>query len=129
MDATVVADMMSARLVTVTPEDSLLSAWELMARGGIHHLPVVVNGRCLAVLDDRMVAGALADPVTRPRRRVRDVMPPRVHCVPADTPLHRAARIMRDERSTAVPVVDERMRLVGIVTDRDMVAAVASGAA
>lgn len=126
---TSVADVMAVRLVTVGPDESLLSAWELMARGDIHHLPVVLNGRCLSVLDDRIVAGALANPLARPRRRVADVMPPRVHCVLADTSLRRAAAIMRDERATAVPVVDEKMALVGLVTDRDVVGAVAAGLA
>jgi CBS-domain-containing membrane protein len=123
-----VADVMAVHLVTIAPTDSLLAAWELMARGDIHHLPVVVNGRCLSVVDDRVVAGALANPLARPRRRVADVMPPRVHCVLPDTPLSRAAEIMHLERVTAVPVVDEHMALVGLVTDRDVVVAVATGA-
>jgi CBS domain-containing protein len=123
-----VADVMSRTLVTVTPTESLLAAWELMARGDIHHLPVVAGGRCVSVVDDRLVAGALANPLARPRRRVADVMPARVHCVLPDTTVRRAAEIMADERTTAVPVVDEHMRLVGLVTDRDVVAAVARGA-
>ena len=122
-----VADVMSAMLITVGPEDSLLSAWELMARGDIHHLPVVVNGRCVSLLDDRTVAGALANPLAEPRRRISDVMPVRVHCVVADTPLRRAAEIMRMERTTALPVVDEHMTLIGLVTETDIVRAVASG--
>lgn len=122
-----VRDVMAARLVTVAPTDSLLAAWELMARGDIHHLPVVVNGRCLSVVDDRLVAGALANPLARPRRRVADVMPPRVHCVLPTSSLRRAVEIMATERVTAVPVVDERMTLLGIVTDRDVVGAVARG--
>ncbi len=125
--ATLVADVMSRRLIAVGPDDSLLSAWELMARGDIHHLPVVVNGRCLSVVDDRIIAGALANPLARPRRRVADVMPARVHCVLADMPVRHAAEIMRDERATAVPVVDAHMNIVGLVTDRDVVAAVADG--
>ena len=122
------ADVMAVRLVTVAPTDSLLAAWELMARGEIHHLPVVLNGRCLSVVDDRLVAGHLANPLARPRRRVADVMPPRVHCVLGDTPLRRVAEIMRTENATAVPIVDEHLRLVGLVTDRDIVTAVAAGA-
>ena len=125
-----VADVMAVRLVTVAPTDSLLAAWELMARGDIHHLPVVsASGRCLSVVDDRLVAGSLANLLDRPRRRVADVMPPRVHCVLPDTPLRRAAEIMHTERVTAVPVVDEHLALVGLVTDRDVVAAVAAGTA
>ena len=124
---TTVADVMAVRLITVEPTDSLLSAWELMARGEIHHLPVVVHGRCVSILDDRLVASSLANLLSRPRRRVADVMPPRVHCVLRDTSVRRAAEIMHEERSTAVPVVDEHMNLLGLVTDRDVVAAVAAG--
>jgi CBS domain-containing protein len=40
-------------------------------------------------------------------------------CTPADT-LQRAAQIMWDHDCGAVPVVDEKRKLVGIVTDRDV---------
>jgi CBS-domain-containing membrane protein len=43
-----------------------------------------------------------------------------VSCRP-DDPLETAVRIMRDHRCGCVPVVDERMHVVGLVTDRDAV--------
>jgi CBS domain-containing protein len=129
MTESCVSDIMTTSLITVTPTDSLVSAWELMSRGEIHHLPVVVNGRCVGLLDDRVIAADLARPMLGQRRRVSDAMPPRVHCILPDTPVRRAAEMMRDERLTAIPVVDETMRLVGLVTDRDMVEVVARGAA
>lgn len=121
----VAADVMSRLLVTVRSDESLLAAWELLSRGDIHHLPVVEDERCIAILDDRVVAAAIASPLVTRRRRVSEVMPQRVHCVLPDTPLRRIAEIMRMERATAVPVVDEHLRLLGLVTDRDLVYAVA----
>ena len=58
---------------------------------------------------------------------IRDVMTPNPRTVsPSDT-IQNAARIMRDEDTGAVPVV-ENGRPVGIVTDRDIVIrAVADG--
>ena len=58
---------------------------------------------------------------------IRDVMTPNPRTVaPSDT-IQNAARIMRDEDTGAVPVV-ENGRAVGIVTDRDIVVrAVATG--
>ena len=58
---------------------------------------------------------------------IRDVMTPNPRTVtPGDT-IQNAARIMRDEDTGAVPVVDNG-RPVGIVTDRDIVVrAVADG--
>ena len=125
--AACVRDVMTTRLVTVTPDDSLVAAWELMARGDIHHLPVIEGRRCVSLLDDRVVATALAGIVTRPRRRIRDVMAARVHCILPTDSLKRAAEVMDLERATALPVVDDAMNLVGLVTDRDIVHAVAQG--
>ena len=58
---------------------------------------------------------------------IRDVMTTNPRTVSPNEPIQNAARIMRDEDTGAVPVVDNG-RPVGIVTDRDIVVrAVAEG--
>lgn len=58
---------------------------------------------------------------------IRDVMTPNPRTVTPDDSIQNAARIMRDEDTGAVPVVDNG-RPVGMVTDRDIVVrAVADG--
>ena len=58
---------------------------------------------------------------------IRDVMTPNPRTVAPDDSIQSAARIMRDEDTGAVPVVDNG-RPIGIVTDRDIVIrAVADG--
>lgn len=51
---------------------------------------------------------------------IRDVMTPNPRCVSPTDSIESAARIMRDEDTGAVPVV-ENGRPVGMVTDRDIV--------
>jgi len=51
---------------------------------------------------------------------IRDVMTPNPTCVSPDDSIQSAARIMRDQDTGVVPVV-ENGRPVGIVTDRDIV--------
>lgn len=51
---------------------------------------------------------------------IRDVMTPNPRCVSPNDTMQTAARIMRDEDTGAVPVVEDG-RPVGIVTDRDIV--------
>jgi CBS domain-containing protein len=59
---------------------------------------------------------------------IREVMTPNPRCVAPGDPIQNAARIMRDEDTGAVPVV-ENGRILGMVTDRDIVIrAVADGA-
>jgi CBS domain-containing protein len=58
---------------------------------------------------------------------IRDVMTPNPRTVTPDDSIQNAARIMRDEDTGVVPVVDNG-RAVGMVTDRDIVVrAVADG--
>jgi CBS domain-containing protein len=58
---------------------------------------------------------------------IRDVMTPNPRTVSPNDSIQNAARIMRDEDTGAVPVVDNG-RPIGIVTDRDIVVrAVAEG--
>lgn len=58
---------------------------------------------------------------------IRDVMTPNPRTISPDDSIQNAARVMRDEDTGVVPVV-ENGRAVGVVTDRDIVVrAVADG--
>ncbi len=54
--------------------------------------------------------------------RVRDIMSSPVVSVTADTPLPRIVALMRERRIGALPVVDADGKLVGLVTESDLVA-------
>lgn len=53
--------------------------------------------------------------------RASDVMTPRPHAVGPDASLQDIARVMVQEDCGIVPIVDDGARLIGVVTDRDMV--------
>ncbi|HEX7151864.1 MAG TPA: CBS domain-containing protein [Thermoanaerobaculia bacterium] len=53
-------------------------------------------------------------------RHVRDVMTPNPDCVTEKDSIRDAARIMKDQDTGIVPVVDGR-RIIGLITDRDIV--------
>jgi CBS domain-containing protein len=57
----------------------------------------------------------------RSHLRCRDVMTRNVTVCNRNTSIHEVARIMRDEDIGALPVVDDKGKLDGIVTDRDLV--------
>jgi CBS domain-containing protein len=59
----------------------------------------------------------------------RDIMSPTVHVILPTATIREAATLMRDHRIGALPVVDDRNHLIGIVTDRDLIVfAIAFGA-
>ena len=53
-------------------------------------------------------------------KQIRDVMTPNPKCVTEKDSILEAARIMRDEDTGVVPVVDGK-KVIGLVTDRDIV--------
>lgn len=53
-------------------------------------------------------------------RHVRDVMTPNPECVSEKDSIRDVARIMRDEDTGIVPVVDGK-KVIGLITDRDIV--------
>ena len=57
---------------------------------------------------------------------IQDVMTPDVSYVRPDTPILEIARKMRDADIGSMPVVDDD-RLIGMVTDRDIVVRVSRG--
>lgn len=121
---TCVRDLMSRPVITVTGGAPLGEALHLMAMHRIHYLPVT---------DDRahLVGMVNADDVlgTRrggrsPRDAVAAVMSaPAVSVGPA-VPLKEAMHLMVDRSIGALPVVDDE-RVIGILTQSDIVAALA----
>ena len=70
---------------------------------------------------------AESEAISRARMRCREIMTSNVRTAAAETPLREVAELMREGDMGSVPVVDGG-KLVGIVTDRDIVVrAVAEG--
>lgn len=120
----VIADLVSQPLLTVEVDESLWDAWQLLFVSGLRHLVVLsADGETLGVLSDR---GILAEvPATAEHlsaRKVGDVLAivPVVSVRPEDPPLV-AAQVMSANTVDAVPVLDEAGRLLGIVTEADIV--------
>lgn len=61
-------------------------------------------------------------PVEPPLTRVEDIMTSEVAFVHPDDSVSRIARLMHDKAISAIPVVDEGRRVLGIVTDVDLIA-------
>lgn len=124
---------MHARVATVTPGTLVSRAARTMRERQVRHLPVVdPKRRVVGIVTERdlrqvIVNAAIEDrlgPAVRALKavRVRDVMTWAVLTVRPETDVRDAARIMRERAIGALPVV-EKGRLVGIVTERDLLAA------
>jgi acetoin utilization protein AcuB len=121
-------------VVTVTSETSVRAAGAVMRERQIRHLPVLgAGGRLIGIVTDRdlrqvifdaAIGGELGEQAERLGDvPVRDVMTWGVVTVMPDTDLRGAAALMRERRLGALPVVDAAGQVVGILTERDLIAA------
>lgn len=125
-----VADLMTRPVLALGPRDSLATAWRLMRRARVRHLPVLApNGGVLGLLTQRDLLGASTSSVTVPDEeqrvgllalvRVEDVMETHVQVTVADAPAADAGARMLRGKIGCLPVVDGDGRLAGIITAED----------
>ena len=124
-----VRDLMSAPPRTITSQDSLQSAMELLHKHNIRELPVVEHGRLIGIVTDRDLREiAPSYPIFRDQQEIRrylqtltvaSAMTVDPVVVSPDTPLVEAARLLHSYRIGSLPVV-EREKLVGIISVSDV---------
>jgi acetoin utilization protein AcuB len=125
-----VRDAMTSVTVTLSPSDDVRDAATTMLRERVRHLPVVdADNRVLGIVSEADLRTALGDLETVLREDdigpdpwpVATVMTPHPFTTTSDSTLGEAARVLLAHRFSALPVVDDEARLVGIVTTTDLV--------
>lgn len=120
-----VGQFMTTDLFTVHPEDVVDLAASLMDWRHIRHVPVednegklvgLVSHRTLLRLVGQGMRGAERTPVA-----VKDIMREAPITVRANTPTLEAIELMRRHKVGCLPVIEEGNRLVGIITERDLI--------
>jgi CBS domain-containing membrane protein len=126
-----VRDLMTEPVFTLSPNDTLECAQELMDARRIRHVPVVdEDGDLVGLVTQRDLARTVlgrvdALPISARHsilssRRVRDMMTREVATADPDTDAYEAAATIFENKFGCLPVV-EGSRLVGILTEADFV--------
>jgi acetoin utilization protein AcuB len=118
-----VADAMTARPVTVTPDATVAAARSAMRRGRFRHLPVVAGAELVGVVAQSDLEGPPGAPVevaeSLGERPLNEVMSTEPVTVWPDEPVEVAARLLVDNGIGCLPVVADD-GLVGILTESDL---------
>ncbi|HXF61605.1 MAG TPA: CBS domain-containing protein [Caldilineaceae bacterium] len=126
-----VCDRMSAPAITITPETPFQDALKLMREHRFRRLPVVNEaGRLVGIVSERDLLHAAPSPATSlsiwemnyllSKLRVEQLMATQVIVVCPDTPIEEAARLMVEHKIGGLPVVDDKRRVVGVITETDI---------
>ena len=113
-----IADVMVSQPKTVSPDDRISDALDLMRRQQVSGAPVVQFGRMVGVISIEDMIRALSQrAIDAP---VRQFMTSEVISMRAQQPLIEALKTFTKTRVGRLPVVDEADRLVGIITKGDI---------
>lgn len=119
----IVRNHMSAPPITVSPDTDFKVAMGLMQRHRIRRLPVVDGSGLLAgIVAERDLLGA-ADRYLQSVADVEDIMTRRVVTVARNTPVVEAAGLMIGLKIGGLPVVDATNKVLGIITETDLLKA------
>lgn len=132
-DPVPVKEWMTEPVVTIGADASVRQAAELMKTRQIRHLPVVESdGRLIGIVTDRDLRQMIFDPAIQERvgdavealggLTVGETMTWAVIAVRPESGIREAARLMREQKVGALPVV-EGGRVVGMLTERDLLRA------
>lgn len=131
--AVTVADLMSQKLITMSPDDTVERVVRLLRYRGVRHLLVVKDGDLVGIISDRDIKRAL-DPQRGKQKKVlnlgglffllepfavREIMSRNVIAIQPGATVQEAAQTMLAEKIGALPVLDKG-KLVGIITETDL---------
>lgn len=127
-----VEDWMRRKPVTISPQETLRTAWRIIREHRIRHLPVVEQGRLVGIVTDRDLRHALPSraaslemheiPYLAEKVRIWEVMARAVVTIHRDAPVEEAAHLLLKYRIGGLPVVKGET-LVGIITKTDLLRA------
>lgn len=126
-----VKDYMTTSVFTVGMDKKMLIVREIMNWANIRHVPVVdADHRLVGMISHRDVlraslSGLQLECEADQRHHlgsieIDDVMCKNVQTIDAEAPIQAAARLMRSGQYGCLPVVDNKNRLLGIITEHDL---------
>jgi acetoin utilization protein AcuB len=128
-----ISKFMTENVVTLHREADIVEAQRLMRRYRIRHLPVIRSENTLiGIVSDRDIRSALPSTYGREEGAdtweakgeagipVQEIMTKDPVSISLSTTIQDALQLIERTRVGAFPVVDENLKLVGIVSDRDL---------
>lgn len=112
-------EIMSKSIEFLEQDSSIEKALNLFKSKKVHHLPITKDGVLKGLVSDRDVLWLEKFDLTK-NSKLSQFMSRTILCCEEDTPISHLAKVMVNEHVSALPVIDKKAKLVGIVTHHDI---------
>ncbi|MFC1585168.1 CBS domain-containing protein [Fibrobacterota bacterium] len=130
IDGMNIETIMSADVITVKVDDDLYRVREIFNTRKFHHLVVMQSGELKGVISDRDLLKALSPSLETEEetlkdrsilaKKVSEIMTKEVVAVTRDVSIKAAAQLMLSKNVSCLPIANEKKRVIGIVTLKDV---------
>ncbi len=116
-----VTAIMTKEVITLTPDNYLEEARNLMIAKHIHHMPIVQNNKLVGMLTswDFFKLGKATNELGS--IKISEVMTTKIAALDPDQHIGAVAELLMEHLFHAVPIVNDDRELLGIVTSTDLI--------
>lgn len=121
---------MTSDVITVDEDTSMMKASQIMKENNIRRLPVMRKGKLVGMVTDRDIKEASPSKATTldvhelyyllSELKIKDIMKKNLITVGPEESVEKAAVKMLEHRISGVPVVNEKGKVVGVITQGDI---------
>ncbi len=121
---------MTSDVITVDEETSMMKASQIMKENNIRRMPVMQKGKLVGMITDRDIKEASPSKATTldvhelyyllSELKIKDIMKKNLVTVGPEETVEKAAVKMLEHRISGLPVVNEKGKVVGIITQGDV---------
>lgn len=127
-----VGDYMTSNVITFATDDSLTDVCDCLVKNEFRRVPILHEGKLVGIISRADLIKAKKDkfkPQAVPERSTeqrggsvlaRDIMKCGLLTVQRHTPIYETMDILASRNITGLPVVDDYMNLIGIISEKDM---------
>ncbi|MHC4431143.1 MAG: CBS domain-containing protein [Planctomycetota bacterium] len=127
-----VGEYMTENVTSFATEDNLADVCDCLVKNDFRRVPILHEGKLVGIISradliraykDKFRPQAVPERSTGPRRGsalARDIMKCGLLTVRRQTPIYEAMDMLATRNITGLPVVDDCMNLVGIISEKDM---------
>ncbi len=113
-----ISEIMSKKLIELEEALSVEEAWERIKDHEIKYFPLVNSeGKLLGMLTERDILRELR---AGGKKTLKELVADRTLCADPDTAVAEAIQVFSDHKIEAVPVVDSKEKVVGILTQSEL---------